>query len=70
MHHDDRVKLLGGPYRSPRCKLGRPLRCHIRDKVKVRGLTDGSFTFTMRNNMDRCRRTSWTVDRFDQRLKR
>ena len=40
----DRVKLLFGPYRSPRCKLGRTLRCQIRGSVKVRGLTDARIT--------------------------
>ena len=40
MHERERVKLLFGPYRTPRCKVGRSLRCAIRGKATVRGLTD------------------------------
>ena len=37
----DRFKLLFGPYRSPRCRVGRTwLRCAIRGKVKVVGISD------------------------------
>jgi hypothetical protein len=34
------VALLGGPYRAPRCKPGRPLDCRIRGELLVSGLTD------------------------------
>ena len=38
MHDRDRFKLIGGPYRMPRCKVDRFLRCSIRGKVRVRGI--------------------------------
>jgi hypothetical protein len=38
--HQDRVKLLFGPYQMPKCTVGRPLRCLIRGKVRVAGITD------------------------------
>ena len=38
MHNLDRVKLLAGPYRMPRCKVGRALRCSLRGKVHVAGI--------------------------------
>jgi hypothetical protein len=34
----DRTKLIAGPYQTPRCKVGRMLRCQIRGKVIVRGI--------------------------------
>ena len=40
MLQHDRVKLLFGPYRTPRCKMGGSLRCVMRERVKVAGLTD------------------------------
>lgn len=37
----DRFKLLFGPYRSPRCRVGRTwLSCAIRGRVKVVGISD------------------------------
>src|SRR6266851_1449136 len=41
MQERNRVKLLFGPYRMPRCAVGRLLRCRIRGKVRVRGISDG-----------------------------
>ena len=38
MHESDRVKLIAGPYRTPRCKVGRFLRCAMRGKVAVAGI--------------------------------
>jgi hypothetical protein len=41
MIDSDRVKLLYGPYRPPRCKLGQKLSCEYRDReLKVKGMTD------------------------------
>ena len=37
-HH--RVKLIGGPYQTPRCRIGGKLRCEVRGKVTVRGISD------------------------------
>jgi hypothetical protein len=41
MKDADRFKLLHGPYRSPRCKLGDALFCEIRGWVKVQRLSGG-----------------------------
>lgn len=32
--------LIGGPYRAPRCKVGRLLACRLRGDVPVDGITD------------------------------
>ena len=40
MLEQERVKLLFGPYRTPKCKVGRRLRCVMRGKVTVAGLSD------------------------------
>ena len=40
MNEVERVKLLYGPYRMPRCKAGRLLCCRMRGKVRVRGISD------------------------------
>jgi hypothetical protein len=40
MNDHDRYKLLYGPYRSPRCRLGKQLRCRIRGWVPVRRISD------------------------------
>jgi hypothetical protein len=55
MHESDRVKLLFGPYRMPVCKVGRTLRCRIRSRAVVRGITDApiQWPYTWRNNIDR-----------------
>jgi hypothetical protein len=36
----DRFRLLFGPYRMPRCRVGRKLFCEVRGWVTVRGLSD------------------------------
>jgi hypothetical protein len=38
MLESDRVKLLFGPYRMPRCRVGGFLKCSMRGKVTVRGI--------------------------------
>ena len=38
---DPRAALVSGPYKAPRCKVGRDLACAIRGEVVVRGLSDG-----------------------------
>jgi len=41
MHDSERFKLLHGPYRAPRCRIGGKLQCAQRGEVTVRGLSDG-----------------------------
>src|SRR5687768_5155031 len=41
MKHPSRVELLHGPYRSPRCRLGRKLFCEIKGWVPVTRLSAG-----------------------------
>jgi hypothetical protein len=43
MLEQERVKLLFGPYRTPKCKIGRHLRCVMRGKVTVAGLSVPRF---------------------------
>ena len=40
MRQADRVRLLFGPYRTPRCRVGRRVRCLARGAVTVHALTD------------------------------
>jgi hypothetical protein len=40
MLKQERVKLLFGPYQMPKCKVGGRLRCAMRGKVTVAGLSD------------------------------
>src|SRR5436853_3546745 len=40
MNDTDRLKLLYGPYRPPRCRLGKKLFCEIRGWVEVRRISD------------------------------
>src|SRR5689334_7118460 len=40
MHDRDRYKLLFGPYRPPRCRVGGWLKCAVRGKVRVVGISD------------------------------
>src|SRR6266700_2528761 len=42
-----RFKLLFGPYRMPRCKIGRWLTCRRRGKVRVVGISDALITWPM-----------------------
>jgi hypothetical protein len=41
MNDTRRFQLLYGPYRAPRCRIGRRLDCAIRSSVKVTGISDG-----------------------------
>ena len=36
-----RFQLLYGPYRAPRCRVGKRLLCKLRGTVKVTGISDG-----------------------------
>ena len=40
MHDAERFKLLYGPYRMPRCRVGRRLLCQVRGTVVVAGISD------------------------------
>jgi len=52
MHEHERTKLIGGPYRMPRCKVGRFLRCAVRGKVRVRGIHEApiQWPYTVQQN--------------------
>lgn len=41
MNDADRFRLLHGPYRPPRCRVGRTLCCELRGDVRVTGYSDG-----------------------------
>src|SRR4051794_10171841 len=43
----DRFKLLHGPYRTPRCKLGAWLKCAVRGKVRVEALSDAPILWPL-----------------------
>jgi hypothetical protein len=43
MKDADRYKLLHGPYRMPRCKLGGRLFCEVRGEVIVRAISDAAI---------------------------
>jgi len=40
MKEADRLRLLFGPYKTPRCRMGQVVRCQVRGKVTICGLTD------------------------------
>src|SRR6185295_16487749 len=46
----DRVKLLFGPYRMPRCRVGGFLKCSVRGRVRVYGIHEGpiQWPYTVR----------------------
>ena len=50
MLEQERVKLLFGPYRTPKCKVGRGLRCIMRGKVTVAGLSDAPIRRLLHNH--------------------
>ena len=52
MYEHDRVKLLFGPYRMPRFRVGRFLRCTMRGKVRVRGISDAPIMWPFTRNRD------------------
>jgi hypothetical protein len=43
----ERFKLLHGPYKAPRCKLGRVLFCGMRGEVVVKGISAGRIPWHM-----------------------
>lgn len=43
----ERFRLLNGPYRPPRCKIGGWLECHLRGRVKVVAISDGQIQWPM-----------------------
>ena len=47
MNDADRFKLLHGPYRSPRCRIGGKLFCEVRGWVKVRRMSNGPIVWPM-----------------------
>jgi hypothetical protein len=48
MIESERVKLIYGPYRPPRCRVGDRLACEYRDRdLKVRGITDAPICWPM-----------------------
>lgn len=47
MHDAGRFKLLYGPYRMPRCRLGGTLRCAVRGDVLVKGISDAPIPWPM-----------------------
>ena len=50
MNDADRFKLLHGPYRSPRCRIGSKLFCEVRGWVSVRAMSDGRIVWPMTSN--------------------
>jgi hypothetical protein len=51
----DRVQLLFGPYRTPRCRVGQRVRCAVRGTVVVVGLSDAPLPWPL------CRCGKWRV---------
>ena len=47
MSHEDRYRLLFGPYRQPRCRLGSKLFCELRGWVKVTRISDAPVPWPM-----------------------
>lgn len=43
----DKIKLLHGPYRMPRCRVGSKLTCEIRGDVKVTRISDARIPWPM-----------------------
>ena len=52
MDDTDRYKLLFGPYRAPRCRVGRFLNCAIRGRVKVYAISDGRIPWPLTRRAD------------------
>lgn len=50
MHESNRTKLIGGPYRTPRCKIGRKVTCAMRGDVRVCGIREApiQWPYTLR----------------------
>jgi hypothetical protein len=55
MLEQDRVKLLFGPYRMPKRKVGQWLPCRMRGKARIMGISDApmQWPYTYRHEMDR-----------------
>src|SRR5437867_496390 len=47
MNDTDRVKLLHGPYRAPRCRLGKTLCCKVKGEVPVTRISAGPIPWPM-----------------------
>lgn len=45
MNDAERYKLLNGPYRSPRCRLGSILFCELRGEVVFNGMSEGRIAW-------------------------
>jgi hypothetical protein len=43
----DPTRLLFGPYRTPRCKVGKKLTCEVRGDVEVKAISDGRIPWPM-----------------------
>jgi hypothetical protein len=41
MNNADRYKLLFGPYRAPRFRVGQAVRCEVRGEARLVGLSEG-----------------------------
>lgn len=52
MRDRNRLKLLFGPYRPPRCRVGGRLTCAIRGKVKVVGMSDAPIQWPQTKRRD------------------
>jgi Ni/Co efflux regulator RcnB len=47
MNDADRLRLLFGPYRPPRCRVGGWLRCAVRGKVRVVAMSDARIPWPL-----------------------
>ena len=47
MNDADRFKFLHGPYRCPRCRIGKKLFCEVRGWVPVRAMSDGRIVWPL-----------------------
>jgi hypothetical protein len=43
MEDTDRFRLLFGPYRTPRFRIGSFVRCEVRGEVRIVGVSDSSI---------------------------
>jgi hypothetical protein len=55
MDDADRFKLLFGPYQAPRFRVGQVVRCEVRGKVRIVGLSDAPIPWPV------CRAGKWLV---------
>ena len=47
MKDADRYKLIHGPYRTPKCRIGRRVRCAVRGEMKVKKFSDAPIPWPM-----------------------